>query len=271
MLKRLIYEVRERSDYEKDEHSKKVLLIGAGDAGNIVAKELKQRPDLGMKIVGFVDDPKKFNSVLQGYKVLGNTSRLSEIVSEHKIDEVIITIASASSKNIRQSVNLRESAGIKAKIIPRLCEILGNQIKISKIREVNIDDLLGRSIIAFENKIPDIVRTYRNKRILITGAGGSIGSELCRQLSEIWPKELILLNKDENSIFEIDAELKRDYENVKLVPIIADIRNLGRLKWIFQQFQPIDLAKDLIKISGLFFFRGMYIRQHWEVNESYSG
>ncbi len=243
-LRRLLIETRARAGYNNGDNegrakSRKVLLIGAGDSGNMVAKELKRRPDLGMRIIGFIDDdPKKFNTVIQGFKVLGNTSQLSEIAARYSIDEAVITIANASSKDIRQIVDLCEAAKIKAKIIPGLYEILGGKIKISKIREVNIDDLLGRSVVEFENNVPEILKKYRNKKILITGAGGSIGSELCRQLSLLWPKELILLDKDENSIFEIDAELDREYENVKLVSVIADVRNWNRMRQIFQKFRP---------------------------------
>jgi len=241
MLRRLLVETRMRDGYKngEQEKTKKVLLIGAGDAGNMVAKELKHRPDLGMKIVGFIDDdPTKYNTVIQGYRVLGNTSQLSEIANMYDIDEAIITIASASSKDIRQIVNLCESAKVNVKIIPGLYELLGGQIKINKIRDVNIDDLLGRGVVKFDNNASEIVKKYRNKKIMVTGAGGSIGSELCRQLSKLWPKKLILLDKDENSIFEIDAELAREYENVKLASVIADVRNRNRLKGIFQKFRP---------------------------------
>ena len=241
MLRRLLIETKMREGYKngKLDKTKKVLLIGAGAAGNMAAKELKQRPDLGMKIIGLIDDdPKKYNTVIQGFRVLGNTSQLSDIADQNNIDEAIITIASASSKEIRHIVDLCDTAKVKVKIIPGLYEILGGQIKINKIREVNIDDLLGRSIVHFENNEPEIQNIYREKQILVTGAGGSIGSELCQQLAVLWPKELILLDKDENSIFEVHNELNIDFNNIKLAPVIADIRHIDHLKTIFQRYHP---------------------------------
>ena len=243
MLRRTIYElnVREKLCIQNDNNSKRVLLIGAGGAGNLIVKELKQRLDLGLNVVGFVDDdPIKFNTVIQGVKVLGNTAHIPEIVKKLNIEEAVITIANASSKDIRRIVNICKQVKIEARIVPGLFEILDDKIKITKIRKINIDDFLGRSVVDFENNLPEVVDHYKNKKILITGAGGSIGSELCRQLAILWPKELILLDKDENGIFEISSELNSDFNEYKckLRPLIADIRNERRLKHIFNIYRP---------------------------------
>lgn len=244
MARRLFHEISEREHYENRGgkfKKKNILLIGAGNAGNMVLKELRQRTDLGMEVVGFVDDdPKKNNTAIQGIKVVGNTSQLPKIIKKMIIDEAIITIANASSKEIRRIVDICKGTNIRVKIVPGLFEILGEKIKISKIREVNIDDLLGRSIVTFKNHLPGIANHYKNKKILVTGAGGSIGSELCRQLVTLKPKELILIDKDENSIFEIDSELKiKLYDHkYKLNPLITDIRNFERLKFVFEKNRP---------------------------------
>lgn len=242
MIRRLLSEFSEKENYENNGVSlkkKKTLLIGAGDAGNMVVKELKHRTDLGYEVFGFIDDnSRKFNTVIQGIKVLGNTSQIPEIVKKLNIDEAIITIANASSKEIRRIVDICKGTNIRVKIVPGLFEILGEKIKISKIREVNIDDLLGRSIVTFKNYLPEIINHYKNKKILVTGAGGSIGSELCRQLAISKPKELILIDKDENSIFEIDSELKYKLKEYKIIPFIADIRNFERLRYIFEKYRP---------------------------------
>lgn len=124
------------------------------------------------------------------------------------------------------------------KIVPGLYEMLDEKIKITKIREVNIDDLLGRSVIKFDNQHPEIINTYQNIRILISGAGGSGGSELCKQLSFLSPKELILVDKDENSIYEINLELNAELKVFACVPIIANIKNLDRMRFIFDRHQP---------------------------------
>jgi len=241
MARRLLYEKSERAHYEdKGAYLKRknVILIGAGSAGNMVMKELRQRTDLGLDVVGFIDDdPHKHRTVVQGIKILGHTGQIPDIVKKMDIDEAIITIANASSKDIRRIVDLCEGTKIKVKIIPGLFEMLDDKVKVTKIREINIDDLLGRSVVVFENHLPETRDSYKNQRILVTGAGGSIGSELCRQLSTFFPEELILLDKDENSIYEIDSELRENH-NLKIRPLIADIRNSARLNSIFERFRP---------------------------------
>lgn len=243
LARRLLFESSERKKYGAGlgfSKRRSTLLIGAGNAGNMVIKELNQRIDLGIDVVGFIDDdPQKSNSQIQGIKVVGTTAQIPEIVERSNIDEAIITIANASSQDIKRIVGICQEAQIKVKIIPGLFEMFDDKIKITKIREINIDDLLGRSLIRFENHRPEVEKHYRNKSILITGAGGSVGSELCRQLISSRPKELILLDKDENSIFEIDSELGRQTSgDVKLRPIVVDIRNLGRLEHIFEKHHP---------------------------------
>jgi FlaA1/EpsC-like NDP-sugar epimerase len=242
MARRIHFEMRERERLGENignASRKRVLLIGAGNAGNIVVKELRQRTDLGFDVVGFVDDdPAKFNTLIQGIKVLGNSSRIPELVEKHNIQEAIITIANASSKEIRRIAALCRGMKIKVKIVPGLYEMLDDKIKITKIREINIDDLLGRNIISFDNQLPEVISQYQNKKILISGAGGSIGSELCRQLSVLFPKELILVDKDENSIYEIDLELSSPAKKYAVAPIIANIKNLDRMRFIFERYKP---------------------------------
>jgi len=241
ILRRLVYESKQREFHvsHKENELKNVLLIGAGDAGIVVLRELKQRLDLGLNVVGFIDDdPQRYRAFVHSVRVLGNTSQIPQIAQKNRVNEAIITIANASSKDIRRITEICESASIKVKIIPGIFELLDDKIKINKIRDVNIDDLLGRSVVHFENNVTEIHGKFREKRILVTGAGGSIGSELCRQLAVLWPKQLILLDKDENSIFDIHNELKVGHDNIKITPVIADIRHDNRLRTIFERFHP---------------------------------
>ena len=241
VLRRLMAEQTKRESLGKTGgSSKNILLIGAGDAGNLILKELKQRVDLGMRVVGFVDDdPDKTGKSIQGVRVLGDTVHVPEIARTHAVDEAIITIANASSKDIRRIVDICQGAGLRVKIVPGLFEMLDEKVKITKVREVNIDDLLGRSVFYLEKHLPEVSKIYRGKRILVTGAGGSIGSELCRQLAAMGPRELVLLDKDENSIFEIDADLKGSGgDSVLIHPVIANIKNGDRLKVLFDKYQP---------------------------------
>jgi len=241
MIRRLIAETGDRDKLVKNGGDKKnVLLIGAGDAGNLVLKELQHRTDLGLSVVGFVDDnPDKKGKNIQGVRVLGDTAHIPEIARSRSVDEAIITIANASSKDIRRIVELCQGAGLKVRIVPGLLEMLDEKVKITKVREVNVDDLLGRSVFHLEKHLPEVSKVYRGKRILVTGAGGSIGSELCRQLTAMGPREIILLDKDENSIFEIDNDLRDASGNgVKIHPVIANIKNGDRLKVLFDKYQP---------------------------------
>jgi FlaA1/EpsC-like NDP-sugar epimerase len=241
-LRRIAFEdnVRGRLGLSDGTALKNVLLIGAGDAGNMILKELKHRTDLGMNPVGFVDDdPWKKGKHLQGVRILGDTSEIPAISEKKKIREAIITIANASSKDIRRIVDICEGAGLRVKIVPGLFEMLDEKIKITKVREINIEDLLGRSVFEMKKHLPEVAKAYRGKRILVTGAGGSIGSELCRQLSTLEPCEIILLDKDENSIFEIDSDLKdRELNCISIHPVIANIKNRDRLGLLFKQYRP---------------------------------
>ena len=242
MLRRLTVESGDRQKLRgKNEASQKnVLLIGAGDAGNAVLKELKQRADLGMFVVGFVDDdPKKKGTNIQGVRVLGDTSLIPEIAAARAVSEAIITIANASSKDLRRIVEICEGPGLKVKIVPGLFEMLDEKTKITKVREVNIDDLLGRSVFCLAEHLQEVSGHYTGKTILVTGAGGSIGSELCRQLAAMVPREIVLLDKDENSIFEIDNDLRGGSGNgVRIHPVIANVKNGDRLKQIFDMYKP---------------------------------
>ena len=242
MLRRLTAESesRERRGSGNGTSRRNVLLIGAGDSGNIVFRELKQRTDLGLFVVGFADDdPRLKGKSIQGVFVLGDTSDIPRIARAHGVVEAIITIANASSKDIRRIVEICREAGLKVRIIPGLFEMLDENIKITKIREINIDDLLGRSVFQLEKHLPEVSKAYRGKRIMVTGAGGSIGSELCRQLAAMGPREIILLDKDENSVFDIDNDLKaREESGVVVHPVIANIKNGGRLKLLFDKYRP---------------------------------
>lgn len=218
----------------------RVVLIGAGAAGNMVAKELLQRADLGVDLIGFVDDnPKQHGKRVQGIPVLGSTAQLPALTRKFGLNEAIITIVNASSKELRRINEACAQAGLRTKIVPGLFELLDERITITKVREINIDDLLGRSAFNIENHLEEVSAAYRGKRILVAGAGGSIGSELCRQLMALGPAEIILLDKDENSIFEIDNDLKTSaFKGPVVHPIIASIMNADRLRALFEMYRP---------------------------------
>jgi len=241
ILRRLTYESALKGSREEPRSRQRVLLVGAGDAGVMTVKEISRRPDLGVEICGFVDDdPKKQQSIVQGVLVLGGTAQLGDLISARQITHVIISMASASRKTIRRVLDLCKAAGVSVKIIPGLYEILGDQVTVSDIRAVEIEDLLGRDTIDLNSWFAATENVYAGKRILVTGAGGSIGRELCRQLIILNPAAIFLLDKDENSVFEVEQELKALVvgRRIELQPVVCDLRFGRSIEKVFQQHQP---------------------------------
>lgn len=217
--------------------SKRIMLVGAGEAGVMVAKEITARPDLGLRAVGFVDDdPVKKGTVIHGVPVLGSTRELAELCIEREAVEVLISIANAPGREIRRIKELCDAAGLPAKIIPGLYEIVGGQVNLQRIRAVAISDLLGREPVQLDAAA--IGAFIQRKVVLITGAGGSIGSELCRQVARFTPARLILVERFENALFEIHSELLRSYQNLELLPRVADITDSGRMGGLFAEYKP---------------------------------
>lgn len=217
--------------------TKRTLLIGAGRAGVLVAKEVAQNPRLGISVVGFVDDdPLKLGSSIVGYRVLGPTSALPSLAARFSIDQVVISIASANGATIRRIVEVCEQTKLPVRVIPGIHEILDDRVQMSRIREVMVEDLLGRQTI--EMDLQAIGGILTGKRVLVTGAGGSIGSELCRQVAGFKPQQLILLEQSENSLFYIHSELQHHKPTLTLVPILADVGDLDRVDAVFAAYRP---------------------------------
>ena len=215
----------------------KVLIIGAGDAGAMLLREIERYHIANRQVVGFIDDDKnKTGKILLGVKVLGTRNELVKIASEKGIDEIIIAMPSVKGKEIKAIINICKETNCKLTILPGLYEIIEGKVSISQLRPVDIEDLLGRDPVKLDTTA---VREYlAGKIVLITGAGGSIGSEIVRQVAKMQPKKLLLLGKGENSIYEITQELKINCPEVKTVPIIADIRDKERIKAIMDYFEP---------------------------------
>jgi len=219
----------------------RTLLVGAGDVGIMAAREIGRRRDLGLRVCGFVDDdPSKRKTVIQGVQVIGGASEIPSIARAHRIDQVIITMANARRKTVRRILDLCETAEVPVKIVPGLYEILGNHVTVSSVRPVEIEDLLGRDTIDVQAWLEASQSSYHGKRVLITGAGGSIGRELCRQIAALDPASIILLDKDENSVFEAERELRSHCgeKKVEIIPVICDLRVATRLRNVFSQQLP---------------------------------
>lgn len=214
------------------------ILVGAGQAGVLVARELAKRSDLGMLPVGFVDDDlMKQGVVIQGLTVLGPTSRLAEICSERNVKRVLITMANASGAVIRNIVRQCEDAGISAQIIPGIYEIVGGTVNLSRIRPIAIEDLLRRDAVALD--IEAISARLSGRTVCVTGAGGSIGSELCRQLCGFGAQRVILIERSENALFNIHRELLVQFPDVEVIPAMADICDRVRIRTLFEKHPPV--------------------------------
>jgi len=217
--------------------SLRVLLIGAGEAGVLVSRELSRRPDLKLKPVGFLDDnPTKVGISIGGLKVLGSTNELEAIAERHHVERVLITIANASGSEIRRITQMCRDAKLETKIIPGIYEIVGGNVNLSRIREVAIEDLLGREPVQLDEDI--VGASISDRVVLVTGAGGSIGSELCRQIGRFAPRRLILVERFENALFEIHRELVASYPDVALEPVIGDVCDVARMTHVFEVHRP---------------------------------
>ena len=210
----------------------RVLLIGAGQAGVLVAREIQARPDLGLDAIGFLDDDlAKVGTRICGIAVLGTTRQVAEIVERKHVKRALITIANASGSQIREIAMRCGEAGLDPKIIPGISEIVGDRVNLSRIRDVAIEDLLGREPVHLDRT--EIAGSIGGRTVLVTGAGGSIGSELCRQIARFSPKRLILVERFENALFEIHRELLADYRELKIEPYVADVADVARMEQIF--------------------------------------
>jgi len=217
--------------------NKRALIIGAGDAGALVVRELQKTSQLNLSPVGFLDDdPAKQKHVIYGVTVIGAVQDLPSAIDLHHVDEVIIAIPSAPGKLLRMVNEVCRLKGVTSRTMPGIYELIGGKVSVNRLREVDITDLLRREPVRINDEA--VGAALKGKHVLVTGAGGSIGRELCRQIARRNPSELVLLGHGENSIFEILLELQQDYPDLTLAPVIADIRNAERLAQIFKQYQP---------------------------------
>ncbi len=219
------------------EIGKRVLIIGAGDAGALVVKEMQRNPQLNLYPIGFLDDNReKLHQQIYGIPVIGGLKDLDNVITHKRISEVIISIPSAPGRVVRIVTDVCQKRHIPFRTMPGIYELLGGKVSMSKLREVEISDLLRREPVRFKEEIVGSI--ISGKVILVTGAGGSIGSELCRQIARWNPKRLILLGHGENSIFETYLELQEDYLALKTETVIADIRDEARIDQEFKKFHP---------------------------------
>jgi len=239
LARRMIHEweARQKRFGEINPSRKRLLLVGAGQAGLNLLQDLRKRTDFEM--VGFLDDKTYLQGrVIEGCPVLGSTEEVDSIVEKYSIDEVTLCMPSASRLTLQRIVSHCQKLTVKTTTVPTLSEILLGKVALRRLRPVKMEDLLERKSITYpgNGSDKDLIKTYRGSRILVTGAGGSIGSELNRQLRDFDPSQLILLDKDENSLYETHLEISGNFPDTTAV--VGDIRDLDRLENIFQQWRP---------------------------------
>lgn len=215
----------------------RTLIVGAGRGGVLVAKELEACPDLGILPVGFIDDDRrKRGSIVHGLQVLGTTSEIADVCAATGAKQALIAISNAPGEVIRGIAQACQAAGISVKIIPGMSEVVAGKLQLSNIRNVAIEDLLRRAPVELDDT--ELAQLISGRAVLVTGAGGSIGSELCRQICRFSPGKLVLVERSENNLFHVHGELQQAYPELEFVPCIADAGDRYRMKRIFGEHRP---------------------------------
>ncbi|MDD4122465.1 MAG: nucleoside-diphosphate sugar epimerase/dehydratase [Eubacteriales bacterium] len=215
----------------------KIMVVGAGDAGASIIKDIKQHPEYKKHVVIAVDDnPNKLNQTIAGVKIAGTHTAIKQLARKYGVDEIIIAIPSANKKAIQEIINECNKTRCKMKILPGISDLINERVSISKLRDVDIEDLLGREPV--QVNLRGISSYLEGKIVLVTGGGGSIGSELCRQIARFKPRKLIALDIYENTIFELSNEIKNTYPGLEFEVVITSVRSRQRLKEVFLKYKP---------------------------------
>jgi len=231
---RLNHERRMR--HSSDQPSKRVLIIGAGEAGNLLAREMR-RGGTGYHLVGFVDDDPSMRRVsMQGVEIMGDTSHIAQIVAKHKIHEIFLAIPSAEPATLRRIVENCEGTRLPVKVLPGIKQVMTGEVSLNQLRDVRIEDLLGREPVDLH--LPELAADLADCVVLITGAAGSIGSELARQVALHSPRALVILDQAETPLFFLDLELREAHPGLTIHPVVCDIVDAAGIEEVFARFRP---------------------------------
>lgn len=232
--------LNEINPIEKERTERKnLLIIGAGEAANEIIKTVKNTMKGYYNIVGLIDDnPNKINYAISGIKILGTRDDIAEICKQYKVDVIFFSISNIDNKNKKEILNICQETGVKIRVLPSIADIIKNKSLLQNLRDVEIEDLLGREPITLANE--NIGELIKGKSILVTGGGGSIGSELCRQIAKFNPSRLIIFDIYENNLYNIEMELKQNHydEKFEIVAIVGSVRDKKRLEQVFKKYNP---------------------------------
>ncbi|EJT6154061.1 polysaccharide biosynthesis protein [Clostridium perfringens] len=215
----------------------KILIIGAGSCGQLIIEEVRKQNPIKQKVIGVIDDnPSKIGTYLRGIKILGNRNKIIAISEEKNVDLILIAMPSVDGKTKKEIIEICQSTRAKVKIIPGMYELIGGKVSLNRMRDIDLRDLLGREEVILDKKgIKDYIE---NKVVMVTGGGGSIGSELCRQIAKFSPKLLLILDIYENNAYELENEIISNFKNLKEKVLIASVREEKRLENIFNEYKP---------------------------------
>lgn len=235
---RLVWRIyRETVIIPRQGTGQRTLIVGAGEAGSQLLKEIRRQQDSNFTVVGFVDDDRqKTGMKLHGVPVLGTTAQLSDLIDRYSVEDVIIAIPSAGSSVLREIVKACDHCKVRFKILPAMHDIIEGKVSVSQIKDIEIEDLLGREPVLLDET--SISNYLTGKRVLVTGAAGSIGSEICRQVARFAPAKVILLDSAETPLYQIEMELSQQFPDLRIIPVLADIRQVQRLEYLFETFLP---------------------------------
>ena len=226
-----------RSYHRSGTDSIRTLIVGAGEGGGILAREIQHNEKMRNKVIGFIDDDiDKKNHIICGIKVLGNVRAIPRIVKQEAVEEIIIAIPSLSARRSKEIIDICTATGCSIKLCPGLESVVDGDLKMDKVRKVQIEDLLGRDSVKLDNK--KIAEDINDKVVCVTGGGGSIGSELCRQIMKHGPRKLVIIDIYENNAYDLQMELNKKYPENKPEVIIASVRDRKRIEEIFAKYKP---------------------------------
>jgi len=228
---------RETLGRKRGENDRRVLVVGAGSAGQMIVREIRENPGLGMIEVGFVDDNKaKQGTRIDGLPVMGGHSDIPELCEKHRIDEIVIAIPSAPPSHLRHILEHCRDVKAKARILPGIGDLIDGKVSVGALRNVDLEDLLGRDPVEIDLDL--LHRRITGHTVMVTGAAGSIGSELCRQIARLSPGRLVLFEIAETPLFDLEMAVREKYPTLDLVPVIGDVRDRARVEEVVRSYRP---------------------------------